>query len=80
LVAAKAHGFQFPDDIDDQVIMDLEDATVKEWFYAYVKSQEVRRLGVGGLMGVIRDRMVSRAQHTEKDDDLKLAVYSGHDT
>jgi acid phosphatase len=60
--------------------MDLEDATVKEWFYGYVKSQEVRRLGVGGLMGVIRDRMVSRAQHTEKDGDLKLAVYSGHDT
>lgn len=46
-----------------------------------MKSEEVRRLGLGRLMGVIRDRMIRREQGSKDDDEkLKLAIYSGHDT
>ncbi|KAI7888793.1 histidine phosphatase superfamily [Mucor mucedo] len=78
LVAAKVHGFKIPADITDEVFEDLEEIVVKEWFYGSMKSQEVRRLGLGRLMGVIRDRMTLQEQG--KNDQLKLAIYSGHDT
>lgn len=45
-----------------------------------MKSEEVRRLGLGRLMGVIRDRMIRREQGSNDDEKLKLAIYSGHDT
>lgn len=81
MVSAKVHGFQLPKDINDQVLLDLESAVVKEWFYGHMQSKEVRRLGLGRLMGVIRDRMIWREQGTKEDDkQLKLAIYSGHDT
>ncbi|KAI8967087.1 histidine phosphatase superfamily [Mycotypha africana] len=82
LIAAKAHGFKIPADIDDEELLrDLEDTVVKEWFYGNMVSEEVRRLSLGRLMGVIRDRMIYRATQSKEDDEnLKLAVYSGHDT
>ncbi|KAI8644322.1 histidine phosphatase superfamily [Parasitella parasitica] len=81
LVAAKAHGLKLPSDIDDGVLRDLEDVVVKEWFYGHTASAEVRRLGLGRLMGVIRDRMSLREKGGADDDEkLKLAIYSGHDT
>lgn len=78
LVAAKAHGFKIPSDITDEVFEDLEEIVVKEWFYGSMKSEQIRRLGLGRLMGVIRDRMTLKEQ--EKNNNLKLAIYSGHDT
>lgn len=70
-----------PNDINDQLLLDLESAVVKEWFYGHIQSKQVRRLGLGRLMGVIRDRMIWKEQGTEQDDkQLKLAIYSGHDT
>lgn len=81
LVAAKAHGYKLPNDIDDDLLRDLEDVVVKEWFYGNMVSEEVRRLSIGRLMGVIRDRMIYREEGTKEDDaEIKLAVYSGHDT
>lgn len=81
LVAAKAHGFKLPNDIDDGVLSDLEEIVVHEWFYGAMKSEEVRKLGLGRLMGVITDRMIHREGKTKEDDEkLKLAIYSGHDT
>lgn len=81
LVAAKAHGFKLPSDIDDGILRDLEEVVVKEWFYGHMASAEVRRLGLGRLMGVIRDRMNLREKGGADDDEkLKLAIYSGHDT
>ncbi|RCH77776.1 hypothetical protein CU098_000142, partial [Rhizopus stolonifer] len=77
LVAAKVHGYDLPQEIDDQLLHDLEDVVVKEWFYGAMVSADVRRLGLGRLMGVIRDRMVRKQEQREK---TKLAVYSGHDT
>lgn len=80
LIAAKVHGFELPKDIDQEVFGDLEEIVVKEWFYGAMKSNEVRRLGLGRLMGVIRDRMILKEKDVEDKDKLKLAVYSGHDT
>ncbi|EPB86498.1 hypothetical protein HMPREF1544_06665 [Mucor circinelloides 1006PhL] len=81
LVAAKTHGFKLPSDIDDGILRDLEEVVVKEWFYGHMASAEVRRLGLGRLMGVIRDRMSLREKGGADDDEkLKLAIYSGHDT
>lgn len=82
MVAAKAHGFKLPNDIDDGVLSDLEEIVVNEWFYGAMKSEEVRKLGLGRLMGVVTDRMIRREGKSKEEDDerLKLAIYSGHDT
>ncbi|KAI9345447.1 histidine phosphatase superfamily [Pilaira anomala] len=81
LIAAKVHGFELPKDIDqEEILRDLEEIVVKEWFYGAMKSNEVRRLGLGRLMGVIRDRMILKEKDVDDKDKLKLAVYSGHDT
>jgi acid phosphatase len=83
LIAAKVHGFKLPKEFDDETMLELEDTVVKEWFYGHTQSQEMRRLGLGRLMGTIRDRMMRRAESTDNvidEDKLKLAVYSGHDT
>ncbi|KAI8985872.1 histidine phosphatase superfamily [Pilobolus umbonatus] len=82
VISAKVHGLKVPSDIDNKLLEDLERVVVNEWFYGSMISSEVRRLGMGRLMGVIRDRMVHRAEGTENEENgkLKLALYSGHDT
>ncbi|KAG2225334.1 hypothetical protein INT45_005578, partial [Circinella minor] len=77
LVAAKAHGYDLPPDIDEGVMRDLEDIVILDFFYAAMKSHECRRLGIGRLVGDIRDRMVEKAAGV---NDRKLHIYSGHDT
>ena len=77
MVAARAHGFDLPDDIDNQAIRDLEDVVVLEWFHGAMTNDEYRRLGMGRLVGEIRDRLVEKAQGSSGH---KLHVYSGHDT
>ncbi|KAI9492688.1 histidine phosphatase superfamily [Zychaea mexicana] len=77
LVAARAHGFELPVDIDDGVIRDLEDVVVLEWFHGVMRSDEARRLSTGRIVGEIRDRMAEKAIGV---NDRKLHVYSGHDT
>ncbi|KAI9322615.1 histidine phosphatase superfamily [Dichotomocladium elegans] len=78
LAAAKAHGFDLPEEVNDQVMNDLENIVVLEYFHAAIHSQEARRLGVGRLLGEIRDRMQARVDGSDKSS--KLFVYSGHDT
>lgn len=83
LVAAKAHGFKLPDDIDDQLLDDLAEIVAHEWFAGAMQSEEIRKLSLGRLMGDIRDRMVRKVNGSDKqvgEQDLKMAIYSGHDT
>ncbi|KAL0091912.1 histidine phosphatase superfamily [Phycomyces blakesleeanus] len=83
LISAKTHGFSLPATVTDDVLQRLEAVVVKEWFYGAMESPVVRRLGMGRLMGDIRDRMVNRATRLDKDTpeaDHQLAIYSGHDT
>jgi acid phosphatase len=83
LVAAKAHGFQLPPDIDDELLEDLAEVVTHEWFAGAMQNEEISRLSLGRLMGDIRDRMVRKVNGTDKlvgEQDLKMAIYSGHDT
>ncbi|CAO3662946.1 unnamed protein product [Umbelopsis ramanniana] len=83
LVAAKAHGFHLPPDIDDEVLEDLADVVTHEWFAGAMQSKEISKLSLGRLMGDIRDRMVRKVNGTDKqvgEENLKMAIYSGHDT
>ncbi|CAO3686612.1 unnamed protein product [Rhizopus stolonifer] len=82
LVAAKTHGFELPADVDQDILDRLEKTVVKEWFHGAMVSREVSRLGLGRLMGEIRDRMVQKQEgkNVKGEEKLKLAVYSGHDT
>ncbi|GAB5592234.1 hypothetical protein Unana1_07134 [Umbelopsis nana] len=83
LVAAKAHGFKLPSDIDDDLLEDLAEVVTHEWFAGAMQSEEIRRLSLGRLMGDIRDRMIRKVHGSDKlvgEQDLKMAIYSGHDT
>jgi len=83
LVSAKAHGFRLPPDIDDELLEDLADVVTHEWFAGAMQSKEISRLSLGRLMGDIRDRMVRKVNGTDKqvgEENLKMAIYSGHDT
>lgn len=83
LASAKAHGFKLPEDIDDDLLREMEDVVMLEWFQGAMRSQEIRRLTLGSLLGDIRDRMVARADGSDKktgQDVRKLYIYSGHDT
>ncbi|KAF3926975.1 hypothetical protein ABW20_dc0108719 [Dactylellina cionopaga] len=61
----------------------LEKATVEEWFRGYEESLAVRRLGVGSLLGDIRDRMLQKSigdTKVEGEPPVKLALMGCHDT
>lgn len=83
LASAKAHGFKLPEDLDDELLREMEEVVMLEWFQGAMKNQEIRRLTLGSLLGDIRDRMVARADGSDKktgEDARKLYIYSGHDT
>lgn len=54
----------------------LNDFIVDEWFRGYTQSAEYRRLGVGSLLGDIRDRSTKISD----GGDVKLALMGCHDT
>ncbi|KAJ8657497.1 hypothetical protein O0I10_006799 [Lichtheimia ornata] len=83
LASAKAHGFKLPEDLDEELLREMEEVVMLEWFQGAMKNQEIRRLTLGSLLGDIRDRMVARADGSDKktgEDARKLYIYSGHDT
>ncbi|KAJ5712042.1 hypothetical protein N7488_006198 [Penicillium malachiteum] len=62
--ATDAHGpaTKLPSDFYDKKGRAILDRiAVEEWFAGYNESQEYRKLGIGGLMGDVVDRMVSTA-------------------
>ncbi|RUS16144.1 histidine phosphatase superfamily [Endogone sp. FLAS-F59071] len=86
IIAAQAHSIPIPPAFDPPLIADLEHVVVREWFAGYMQSEEMRRLGLGRLAGEIKDRAVRRAEgrrdeeKKREEEDLKLAIYAGHDT
>ncbi|KAK6353150.1 hypothetical protein TWF696_005139 [Orbilia brochopaga] len=61
----------------------MEKVVVEEWFLGYEESIEVRRLGVGSLLGDLRDRMLQVSVGDRKIDGesrVKLALMGCHDT
>lgn len=75
-----AHGPQtrLPDEFyDPEVRRIMNDINVDEWFRGYTQSSEYRRLGVGSLLGDVKDRAMSVAKG---QSNLKLALMGCHDT
>ncbi|KAJ5114346.1 hypothetical protein NUU61_000105 [Penicillium alfredii] len=72
----------------------MDRIAVEEWFAGYAESNEYRRLGIGGLMGDVVDRMVSTAVEggwrsetsasgsgdPEAGQAIKFALSGCHDT
>ena len=67
----------------------IDKIAVEEWYSGYQESNEYRRLGIGGLMGDVVDRMVhtavgngwrSNPSVPEHDKAVKFALSGCHDT
>ncbi|KAF3288283.1 hypothetical protein TWF970_005364 [Orbilia oligospora] len=86
IASTHAHGplTKLPSEFyDEELWKRAETAVVEEWFLGYEKSLEVRRLGVGSLLGDVRDRMLEKSlssQNVGKEIPVKLALMGCHDT
>ncbi|OZJ05205.1 hypothetical protein BZG36_02461 [Bifiguratus adelaidae] len=83
IYAAKAHGIPLPKGLDDeQLFRELESSVTAEWFRGYEENAEMRRLGMGPLLGAMREHMVNKVEGKSGNlhPDTKAAIYSGHDT
>lgn len=96
--ASDAHGpaTKLPSEFYDKKAREItQTMAVDEWFSGYNESNEYRRLGIGGLMGDIVDRMVSTAvdggwrsnttaagnsARPDEGEDIKFAMSGCHDT
>ncbi|KDQ60184.1 hypothetical protein JAAARDRAFT_32565 [Jaapia argillacea MUCL 33604] len=77
--AAQAHGIKVPVEFEEKGVIELiEKAVVNEWFAGY-KTEEVRRLGMGRLLGDLSRKMQHKAINGSQDP-LKIAIHSTHDT
>ncbi|KAF3913141.1 hypothetical protein AA313_de0202915 [Arthrobotrys entomopaga] len=66
---------------EDGIWERVEKVTVEEWFRGYEESLAVRRLGVGSLLGDIRDRMLYKSTGFSKiagEEPIKLALMGCH--
>ncbi|KAI5857050.1 histidine phosphatase superfamily [Tricharina praecox] len=62
---------------DEDVRRIMNDFNVDEWYRGYAESVEFRRLGVGSLLGDIRDRATAVASGKSQ---VRLALMGCHDT
>ncbi|KAG0126982.1 histidine phosphatase superfamily [Tuber indicum] len=59
----------------------MSDINVDEWYRGFNQSSEYRRLGVGSLLGDVKDRMLASVKHdTNEDGRLKIGLMGCHDT
>ncbi|KAL7267737.1 hypothetical protein RUND412_009660 [Rhizina undulata] len=66
---------------DPEVRRILNLINVDEWFRGYDESKEYRSLGVGSLLGDVKNRIVqSSKQNADDEQRLKIALYGCHDT
>ncbi|KAF8639115.1 hypothetical protein AX17_001730 [Amanita inopinata Kibby_2008] len=76
--AATAHGIKVPTEFEDKSVMEtIERAVLTEWFGD--KTEEVRRLGMGPLLGDMLRKMQQKADKGVHDP-LKMLIHSTHDT
>ncbi|PWW80170.1 phosphoglycerate mutase-like protein [Tuber magnatum] len=82
--ATLAHGetTKLPNEFYEPRVREImDDITVDEWYRGYSQSSEYRRLGVGSLLGDVKDRMLSSVNDdTNKDGRLKIGLMGCHDT
>ncbi|KAK0669669.1 histidine phosphatase superfamily [Cercophora samala] len=58
----------------------IERIGVEEWFAGYGESEEYRRLGIGGLVGDLVERMVGSVEGDGKGKGVKFGLHGCHDT
>ncbi|KAF7975542.1 hypothetical protein HWV62_9379 [Athelia sp. TMB] len=74
--AARAHGIAVPPPLSDaRVVRVIEAAVVAEWFGGY-RTEGVRRLGMGPLLGELGAKLAAMAGEGR---GARLLVHSGHD-
>lgn len=82
--ATLAHGpaTRLPSEFyEPEVRAHIDRICVEEWFGGYEQSAEYRRLGIGGLVGDLTQRMVARATSTgEEGERWKMSLSGCHDT
>jgi len=81
---ALAHGeaTKLPNEFYEPRTREIMDSIiVDEWYRGYDQSSEYRRLGVGSLLGDVKDRMLASIKDdTNKDGRLKIGLMGCHDT
>jgi acid phosphatase len=84
--ATLAHGpdTKLPNEFyDDTVRAHIDRICVEEWFAGYQESAEYRKLGIGGLIGDLTQRMVEHTTGVPKegqDEPLHFSMSGCHDT
>ncbi|KAG9306969.1 hypothetical protein G9A89_000883 [Geosiphon pyriformis] len=89
-IFAQYHNIPIPAEFTPEVIRDLEQVTVGEWFdgwdtffqktkNSYKQNAEMRRLGIGRLLAEFRDQILAKVNRSPEAKDHKLSIYSGHD-
>lgn len=68
---------------DETVRANIDRICVEEWFAGYQESAEYRKLGIGGLIGDVTQRMVEQTIGVPKEgqgEPLKFSMSGCHDT
>lgn len=85
--ATLAHGKEtrLPSEFYDKKVREYIDRIcVEEWFVGYEQSNEYRKLGIGGLMGDLTQRMVEQATswpaESSNGEPFKISLAGCHDT
>ncbi|KAF7190053.1 putative acid phosphatase SPBC4.06 [Pseudocercospora fuligena] len=84
--ATLAHGpaTRLPSEFYDETVRaNIDRICVEEWFAGYQETNEYRKLGIGGLVGDLTQRMVEHTTGQPKegqDEPLKMGLSGCHDT
>lgn len=62
---------------DEKALNIIDKIAVEEWYAGYKENEEYRRLGIGGLMGDVVDRMVSAALEGGWRSEVASSITSG---
>lgn len=77
---AHGDGNDLPSEFTDPKTLEIMNKiNTDEWFRGYAQSSEYRRLGVGSLLGDLKDHAMKVVESDGKDTH-KLALYGCHDT
>ncbi|CZT18924.1 related to acid phosphatase [Ramularia collo-cygni] len=81
--ATLAHGpaTRLPSEFYEQQVRDtIDKICVEEWFGGYEESLEYRKLGIGGLVGDLTQRMVEHVTAKDEEEKWKMSLSGCHDT
>ncbi|EXX70764.1 uncharacterized protein OCT59_020543 [Rhizophagus irregularis] len=80
VTAAKANKIPIPKEFTEEVIDKIDEISTGEWFNGFYETLEMRRLAIGPFIADLRDIILSKVNNIPEAEDLKFAIYSGHDS